>query len=846
MGRNTGSGQLSPIIQGHPQQSHQRFVLTDPLAFKYLEEDPNTTVLERRRELEGYECYIVEQWSTSRSHPTSTITTYTGDPNDTIIVSVLSVPTDESTWSARLRVYFKALNQYHAKRRETPLGILMVTSLSGFPSSLTVIALPDGDLRKHRYDFNVNENLKRLGCSGRVGLNLAPPSAATIAKFHQLYRTSEKNDVYKSVIELVRLCQSALMLFDKMEIDYADGLLCDVTERAVNDWWLDMGSEYYSIEPHDGILGPTTVAGLLGLMMGARNRLHAVGAPVAKDAFDVEAMKRGISSFQKQHRLPRTRRLDRRTLDRLQRSTLKAANSEGWNVPKAVKSTVAELSGRGGEMVMDAVGRRDRAGIAEIETTDIDRFAQLVYGERCKWLWQGRAMKKAARVASGGGPANDGRPGLNRDLTFRQDEHGGFTWTARKSVGDGLMMQGLGQENDLASPVVRDDEDDDGVKGVLKRPPGLKEAKSGLGRFRGAVGLGGHQRQHSSKESPQSPQSPYSPNEEYQRRPGMRRVQSSPGSSPTSPKSPNQERTFDQAFAAHQREETIHEDDDDRAPAYAESYREERKGSHDRRGPPSYKSNRDRSHGDENGYAGSDAGYDTDSRTIEPSIAGSVYNDVDLDEALPAGPETEHDVSRLMQRTTSYSQFEMTLHSKAHDTYPRHLSFSLAESSLLTWDPIVEDVDEDEEDLQRRMIDQKYLADYYSSLRHSIKTLELETTPFTTSNLSALGTIIDKLDEDAHTLEGMYGPHADSQHGLQTAAESFLRAERDALEEGGKDIETLAAKLEYEISGLKAKVEDVEQGVRDFEAGVGRCEDRVSELEREGEKDDRGWGCIVM
>jgi hypothetical protein len=141
-----------------------------------LEEDPSTTTLERRKELQGYECYIVEQWTTSRTHPTFVITTYTGDPAHVIVVGVLSVPTDESQWSPRLRVYFKALNQYHARRRDTPLGTLMVTNLSAFPSSLTVIPVPGGDLRKHRFDFFVNENLKRLGCSGRVGLTLVTQS----------------------------------------------------------------------------------------------------------------------------------------------------------------------------------------------------------------------------------------------------------------------------------------------------------------------------------------------------------------------------------------------------------------------------------------------------------------------------------------------------------------------------------------------------------------------------------------------------------------------------------------------------------------------------------------------
>merc|ERR1719487_1287693 len=61
-----------------PNNGHQGFVLTDPIAFRYLSSDPLITVLAPRAEPKGYEAYIVEQWATSRTHPTSVITTYTG------------------------------------------------------------------------------------------------------------------------------------------------------------------------------------------------------------------------------------------------------------------------------------------------------------------------------------------------------------------------------------------------------------------------------------------------------------------------------------------------------------------------------------------------------------------------------------------------------------------------------------------------------------------------------------------------------------------------------------------------------------------------------------------------
>ncbi len=270
----------------------------------------------------------------------------------------------------------------------------MVTNLSSFPSALTVIPIPDGDIRKHRQMFIVNEDLKRLGCSGRSGMTLSDPTPATQAKFTQMYKTSDRVPFAQSVLELVKLCQVALFIFGKLEQEYIDGLLCDVTESAINNWWTEVGSEYFNAEPTDGILGPTTVAALLGTLMGARNRLRDYGAPVAKDVFDVDSTKKGIGTFQKAFKLERTRRLDRQTLLKLHSVTAKAAAREGgWGVQKAVKSTIGEFGGKKGELMIGMVSGREKGNIGDIETLDLDKFISLASGERAKWLWHGKPRR---------------------------------------------------------------------------------------------------------------------------------------------------------------------------------------------------------------------------------------------------------------------------------------------------------------------------------------------------------------------------------------------------------------------------------------------------------------------
>lgn len=818
---------------------------------RYLEEDSSVTVLERHRELVGYEVYVVEQWATSRAHPTFVITTYTGDPTHKAWVGVLSVPTDEASWSQRLRVYFKALNQYHARRKETPLGILMITNLSGFPSSLTVIPVPDGDLRKHRVDYFVNENLKRMGCSGRVGLSLSQPNAATCAKFHQLYRTSDKNPLYSSVTELVKLCQAALHLFDKLEIDYADGLLCDITEKAINDWWITIGAEFYNIEPHDGILGPTTVVSLLGLLMGARNRLHAINISTPKDPFDIQGMKRAIASFQKSQRLNKNRRLDRQTLDRLHRASAKHASSEGWSVPRAVKSTVAELSGKGGEMLADVVGRaRDKAGIADIETSDMERFYQLVYGERCKWLWYGKPLKTLSIE-------NDVASAPENRLELKPDENGGFTWTGRNhrlEKQDSLPPGRGGSEeydpdhiNHMASKVVDDDPSKDEhvpYRSIVKRATGL------------IMGRRGHRSNVSKDESPTSPS--YGEFDEDGKRPSLWRSHTSPPVSPTSPRA--EDHSLIQALEMQR---------SGRPASYIDPTRlgptnntlVQTPGESQQGFIPLGRQSLDNEDQDKDGSSSRQQleRHNTASTYLttateeryqsepEPSIAGSTYHGIDLHEILPEPPTFAQAIGPLLRRTNSYNTFvhHRISKSRADDFYPRHLSFSLAEDSTTEKEePFTAKAPERNAPLDEQFSFEAILSSDLKTMRQEIASLDQKDATWTRSQLFALRSLLDQADRDTRTIEQFCYPPLYQLQDLKDASAALLRDEKDALTEAGKELETIAARMEYEVGAMRGKIEDVEVGVQDFERAVGAVEDRVKELE-EGE-DKGGKLCIIM
>ena len=830
--------------------AHQRLVLTDPVAFLYLEEDPSITVLERRRRLHGYELYIVEQWICSRVHPTFVITTYTGLEQNSIIVGVLSVPTDEDEWSPRLRVWFKALAKYHARGKETPLGTLMVTNLSGFPSALTVIPVPDGDPRAHREDFFVNENMKRMGCSGRAGLNLTAPTGATQAKFSQLYRTSDRIPFYRAVIELVKLCQVALVLYGKIAPEYADGLICDVTEQAINDWWNDLGTEYFNVDPTDGILGPTTVAALLGILMGARNRLHAYGAPVAKDVFDTACTKRGIAYFQKtQKDLPRTRRLDLKTLRRLRNVTAKAASGEGWTVPRAVKTTVAELSGKGGDMVMGRVGAREKAGIADIETLDIETFASLLHGERAKWLWYGKPRKHNTDGL--------GSIGTKDDMVFTKDDKGGYVWSSQKreSVIDDSRMHVLSnriyshQSHESQTSLEAQDREQRSRRNVLKGVQGkMTDARSGLGRIKDAVGMSGF-RGHHHKYSKED----YlvSEGDIFTERPSIKH-DDPPPSIDKDDRSPN----------LHKAARTDLDDFKEGSTTSAQPGDILGETGDSERSPPELLKDTTIAEEDDASIMSVESIEDFPPVETGPVPTTDTHNllAADFDSEIPRPSniptlEVNHlrDIEQFqkrhafppsLRRTHSLVQQVSSDEARSHTSrWPRRLSFSIftdvaAADISSDW---ANSAGVDSNDYRKAYTTEKGLTFQAQTMAESLQWMNDVDGSVVEGKVDEVTALENQGGRDHENLDASYREKLDEFNNLRDGSDDLITEERNTLAESVKDVETLGAKLEYELNTLQSKVEDMESGIADYERQVVQLENRAEDLDEEREEPWFRW-----
>ncbi|KAK8122381.1 hypothetical protein PG984_011051 [Apiospora sp. TS-2023a] len=838
------SSQTIPAVEPSPPTGPQRrrIVLADPVAFRYLEEDQSVNVIERKSVLRGYELYMVEQWACSRTSPTLVIVTYTGDEKHSVVVGVLDVPQDESSWSPKLRVYFKAIQQFHARPKSTPLGELMLTNLSSFPSALTVIPVPDGDINLHRQEFIVNEDLKRLGCSGRSGMTLSEPTPAAKAKFLELYKTNEKITFAEAVIELVKLCQVALMMFGKLEQDYIDGLLCDVTERAIGDWWTEFGTEYYNIEPTDGILGPTTVAALLGLLMGARNRLSYFGAPISKDVFDIDATKRGISYFQKYQKLERNRRLDRQTLHKLHGATAKAAAGEGWGVQKAVKSTVTEIGGKRGELVLGMVGGRDKGGIGDIETLDLERFISLAHGERAKWLWYGKPKRTAIEQQDRSMPdlpnmlfgKDDQADPVKRIHSAPIDEEPGVR---RKE--DSPAVYSAGTVPGSATSVAADSpgEKDALRRGVFKSVAGkMSDARSGLGRIKDTIsGAGGrgHGPRPSRDDSSGTPA--YS---------GTDNSLLSPTSGLLGSPTPT---GIGRAFTWKNKPEEYRDGfrrDPDSAPSAPVSVG----------GFEQLEMIPDGSPG---------ALQEGDGKLILDAIArqsqaSEIRNQVAKLESSVAhmGKDNRRSlqgpalgiVSRLdssvlqLHRRHSVAGLESQVSLLNEHRWPRRLSFGDAEEAVLTWTELATlDGEEDGlgEDRNAFLDRQAHLAEVARGLYMNVQGIASRVQPWVESKVESVAALDERYAAQQEELQALYYQLMDAYRRAQDNSQEMLAGERAELTEAVKDVEVTIAKLEYEINALVSRVADVEDGVAQFEVQVDAVERRAEELKAQLETE--GW-----
>ena len=357
-------------------------------------------------------CIRDRQWAAQRKISTL-ITSYTGNLQDTISAVEVALPEDPAEWPSCLKKYYNELLKFSSPKKTTK-GTLFITNLSSFKSTLNLLHVECGNLKKIWKNFKTNYDLKRLHCGGRSAQLLKRTPSASIAKFAQLYKfpnsafaheissdfqqtlvhndndsVSDIDNVavnYCPVVELTTLIQISLSYFALFEYKKErDGLLCNGTKQSLEKWWEIYGKRYLGIDKpkNETILGPTTVASLLSLVLTCYFKLMVEDCMSAKDPFDEEEFYSGLYAFQKKCGLSKNNRqtsLDEQTIDKLFEVSSKTSNKDIFKFKRVVKSTVQDMTGKGNFMHLSN----------EILTTDLDTLVKNIHGGSLGKLWKGK------------------------------------------------------------------------------------------------------------------------------------------------------------------------------------------------------------------------------------------------------------------------------------------------------------------------------------------------------------------------------------------------------------------------------------------------------------------------
>ena len=342
------SGELiSYYFPDHEAVSYFQKSFVNSNEFHLLEE---TTV-------SGFEIYLVEQWANSRKIG-SVVSTFTGNESSKVSVMKLTVLTKPlKQYPVKFQEYLNEIVVNHGKLMKMESSgndddtnqVLFVTNLTALPSNLTLVPIPHGDAAAIRDHFVLNSNLKKLQCSGRSQSLISSRIAdACEDKFRHVYRVLDDNVPIRFAIkELVNIIQISLFYFELLDARYCDGLLCDKTEEAINNWWNLVGLPHFNTKPNarSGILPPRTVAAIISLILSIRLRLQIYGSSdVPKDPFDFESFMLCIGQFQRLAKLDKTRKLDLETLTKLFNSTNAKINVSKYSYNQSMPDMLLEDS----------------------------------------------------------------------------------------------------------------------------------------------------------------------------------------------------------------------------------------------------------------------------------------------------------------------------------------------------------------------------------------------------------------------------------------------------------------------------------------------------------------------
>ena len=362
---------------------YSKFVFPDTRAIYQLNElAPFHDIVYNEVTIHGFEIYLVENWVSQRKL-SSIITSLTGNSQDTIHGVEMVLPIDYKKWPPILKKYYKELLTYaQPKFNERTQSTLFITNLSTIPLSLHILHVENGDLKSVWSKFRINFNLKSLNCLGRSSNLLMDPSAACLEKFNHLFKISSYHDSkkvvtitddqynYDVIIDIIQIVQIALHYYNRYN-HVQDGLLCEYTKAAINNWWIDYGKLYFGMErpKNEAVLDPATFSAIVSLTLAVYYKLILENCMNSKHPFhNIDDFFLAIAFFQRKVNYTRRDKkvyLDHMTLEKLFEATAKfSTNKDLLHLKRKVKSKMQDLTGKSNTARLSH----------EILTTDLDNL----------------------------------------------------------------------------------------------------------------------------------------------------------------------------------------------------------------------------------------------------------------------------------------------------------------------------------------------------------------------------------------------------------------------------------------------------------------------------------------
>jgi hypothetical protein len=439
---------------------------------------------------------------------------------------------------------------------------------------------------------------------------------------------------------------------------------------------------------------------------------------------------------------------------------------------------------------MGIVGGREKVGISEVETWDMERFKQLVTGPKMKWLWQGK--QKPIELFAKTTDELHGR-------IFSTDDQGGYIWTGKS---DAINDPTLERTDTISS-----------TQGA--------EVRSGLGRIKGAVGgLKSHREDHHHEagENQVPPVSQMTTSEQP--------TTPDPTGHAADPSRFSLDTALAEAPVTPQKQQQQHEPKRPTRQSL-ESYRSHRELL---RPPPPAESPRKKK-------------IRMDMAQLREEFKADIYQN------FSAAFKYDGPRSNALQR--SQSAVQMIAPGPLGADFPRQnrlnrqLSFSIVENSVLAFDdPFAGEEHRSKSEkgnVAAAMAQREALAAAAQKRSRRILHIQRALLPFTESKVDNVLNLDRIAQRHLEELNNLYYQKLEEYQTLRATSSDVVGQEKGTLTESLRRVEMLGAKLDYELNALQSRMQEVEDGVAEFERSVIAIEGRVKELAGDDQEESYGW-----